>query len=714
MPMHRLLLALFWTLTAAGAWAQGPRFDPDDPSPASEAALVSAVTSVAPGDSVEVALHIDIEPTWHVYWENPADTGIPVTVDWRLPDGWRAGPLRFPAPERIEASGIVSFAHEDEATLFATVWVPPDAAGQATLEGTAEWLICADICVPASQELSLSLDVRDGPPAPDPAWAERLAAARDALPAPVSGWTAEAHHGDAAYLLRLIPPPGWSGSLDAAEVFARDADVVGYEASAWARDGEAWTLRLAASPAAEAPAERFRAVVAVPEGATLAPDRDVRAMAIDAPVLVGAIPEPAGGGRVSSVWMALLLAFGGGVLLNLMPCVFPILSIKILGFVEGRAATRAEMRRHGLAFGAGVLVSFVALAALLLALRAAGEGVGWGFQLQSPGIVAALAGLMVVLGLWMLGIVEGGGALAAAGARLDRGHGAGGAFASGVLASIVATPCSAPFMGAAVGFALLRPAPVALSVFVALAVGMALPYVLLSLFPSWLARLPRPGAWMETLRQALAFPLLLTAVWLVWVFGQQVGVDGAALLVASLVLVGLAAWLVGRWPAATASPRTRVVTRGLAALALVGAVGMAAWGTRLAPTGVAAATEIAADGWEPYDAARIDALTAAGTPVFVDFTATWCWTCQVNKRTTLHTDRVAAAFEAHGVARVRADWTSRDPEITAALERLGRGSVPVYVLYPGGDAAPILLPEVLRPGLVLDALDLLPTRTARS
>ena len=340
--------------------------------------------------------------------------------------------------------------------------------------------------------------------------------------------------------------------------------------------------------------------------------------------------------------------------------------------------------------------------------------------MQSPPIVAALAALMVLIGLNLLGVFEIGSGLATAGARADQKSGRGGAFLSGVLATIVATPCTAPFMGAALGYAIAAPVASSILVFTALGIGMALPYVLLSFFPTWTERLPRPGAWMVTLRQALAFPLFATAVWLLWVFGLQVGMNGVAMLLMALVLLALATWLVGHWPAHLASPRTRTVTRGLAVLALIGALGLAVPAVRgpssaLAIQGSdtgAPSTELqrvaADDDWQPFTSASVDQLVAAGQPVFIDFTAAWCLTCQVNKKTTLHADAVDQAFERAGVIRVRADWTNRNPDITATLDRFGRSGVPFYVLYPGGDADPILLPEVLTPDIVTRALAELP------
>ncbi|MGB3542967.1 protein-disulfide reductase DsbD family protein, partial [Rubrivirga sp.] len=447
------------------------------------------------------------------------------------------------------------------------------------------------------------------------------------------------------------------------------------------------------------PANRLRGLLVAPDGQTV--DGAARALEVDA-VVAGA--DVAGTAPVEdepmTLWSALAFAFVGGMILNLMPCVFPVLSLKILGFVKGREDDRATLRTHGLVFAAGVLVSFLILAGALLAFRAAGASLGWGFQLQSPPVVAGLAILMVVLGLNLVGVFEVGQGLMSAGARLDKGEGMGGAFWSGVLATVVATPCTAPFMGAALGFAIAQPAAIALAVFATLGLGMALPYVILSFNPALMKRLPRPGPWMETLKQALAFPLFATAVWLVWVFGLQTGINGAGALLLALVALGFATWLIGRWPAQTTSSRTLAVVRVLALAAVVGAGVLVVTGSNQE-----AQASTSTDGeWTAFEAETVDAMVAAGEPVFIDFTAAWCLTCQVNKKTALHTDVVASAFADGGIKTVRADWTNRDPEITAFLDRFGRNGVPLYVYYPGGGAEPVLLPSVLTPQIVLEAV----------
>ena len=697
----RAALALLLVLAAAPpAAAQGADLGAADSSPHSDVALVAEVASAAPGAAFDVAVRIEQEPGWHVYWTNPGDAGLPPEVDWRLPAGVRAGPLRHPAPEVVELAGVASYAHEGTPHFLSRVSVPPDFDGDALrLAGTVDYLICADVCLKAEQDVSLTVPVGEA------VRTGALDAARALVPAKGAGWTAAAAATDGGYVLSLDPPAGWAGSLDGAYLFVDAEGVLDHAAAQdFVREGDpqtggAWAVALRASPFAQGPAGRLRGVLVAPEGQALAEGN--RAVEVDAVVAGGAAGGAGTAPGASGLGFGAALGFAlvGGLLLNLMPCVFPILSIKVLGFVEGRREP-AALRAHGLAFGAGVVVSFLALAGLLLALRAAGGALGWGFQLQSPLVVAGLAVLMTGLALSLSGVVELGQGLAAAGGRLDRGRGLGGAFASGVLATVVATPCTAPFMGAALGFALAQPAPAALAVFAVLGVGMALPYVALAFRPGWLDRLPRPGPWMETLKQALAFPLLATAAWLVWVFANQAGVDAAGLLLVALVLVGMGAWAWGRRDRVQ-TRAGRAAARALGIVATGGAVALVAVASALSPAEAATGAD---GGWEPYDAAAVAALVDAGRPVFVDVTAAWCLTCQVNKRTALHTDAVQDAFRRAGVTAVRADWTNEDPEITAFLDRFGRSGVPLYVYFPGGAADPVLLPEVLTPGLVLDAL----------
>lgn len=674
------VLSLVFALLAAGASAQVPA--PADPTPHSDVRLVADATAIAPGDTLGVAVEIVVEDGWHVYWLNPGDSGQPVTVAWTLPAGATAGPLRFPAPAVYEEAGIVTFAHGGTPMFVTDLTMPASAAGTVDLGADLRYLICADVCLPASATLSLTV------PVGETARTTALDAARAAIPAPSPAWTASASATAAGYVLTVVPPAGVD--LSQATFFPSERGVLDHGSpQAFRAEGSAFAVELAGAPGAGSPSETLAGVLVAGDDA----------VELSVPV-AGAEVAAAAPASSLTLWSALLLALLGGVVLNLMPCVFPILSIKILGFVQGRTDDRRALRLHGLAFGAGVVTSFLALAAVLLALKATGDGAGWGFQLRYPVVVAALAALMVALALNLLGVFEIGQRAASVGGRLDQGEGLSGAFLSGVLATVVASPCTAPFMAGALGFAVVQPAPVALAVFGALGIGMAAPYVLLSFQPALLDKLPRPGPWMVTLRQVLAFPLLATAVWLVWVFGTLRDLDAAAVLLLALVVGALGAWAWGRWP--SGSPRRSLVAGRATSLLAVGAA-VALAGASLAPK---------AEGWVAYDAAEVEALVAEGRPVFVDVTASWCLTCQVNKRTALASDAVNEAFAAHDVATVRADWTDQNPAVTAFLDRFDSAGVPLYVLFPGGVADPVVLPVILTPGLIIDALGAAPTDTA--
>lgn len=693
----RLAFLLAFALSVSfPAWAQS-----DDTSPYSEATLVSDRAAVAPGETVEVALRIAHDPEWHSYWQNAGDSGQATRLTWELPEGVEAGEIRWPYPMRHTIAGFTTYGYEDEVLLLVPVTIPADYA-EATLplRARADWLICADVCLPAYEEVELTLAV--GEPAEDAAWTDRMNVARALLPQPMpDGWTALAEATSDGYRLAFTTPDAPEAVEGSYFYVGTGATLAHAPTHAAALTDDGFALELERSPFTRTTADRLEGTLLAPDGATW--PGGARALVVDASVSGGAVAasDDAGvlgaDGAALSLWLALGLAFLGGMLLNLMPCVFPILSIKILGFAQGHGPT--AMRRHGLLFGAGVLVSFWVLAGGLIALRAGGEAIGWGFQLQNPLIVAGLAVLLFALGLSLMGLFEIGLGLSGKAGQLDRGEGSAGAFGSGVLATVVATPCTAPFMGAALGWALAQPAASSLAVFTALGAGMALPYMLLSFFPAWLRRLPKPGPWMVTLKQVLAFGLFATAIWLIWVFGLQTGMDGVALLLGALTLVAFAAWLVHRWTWTAIGTRLRVVTRGLAVGALALALVAVLSGSRQVAEPLATA-----NGWEAFSPERVEDLRAAGEPVFIDFTAAWCLSCQVNKRVALDTRAVTDAFAARGVNRMRADWTHYDPVITEALESFGRSGVPLYVLYPPG-GEPILLPEILTPGLVLSALD---------
>ncbi len=620
-------------------------------TPFVEAELVAATAGAAPGGRVQAALRLKMIPDWHVYWRNPGDAGQPPSLDWALPAGFEAGTFRWPAPRRIPVGPLMNYGYEDEVFLPFEVAVPAGASGRVRLGAHAKWLVCnEERCVPEDGALALEVAVGDTTPT---RWAGALERTRAALPVPAAAlgeWRLEATGARGHVALAVQPPAGLDAGPLAFLPF-EEGKVQHAARQPWQRGNAGYVLEI---PASEQPVGEFTRVSGLLVAERALRDGGPSAVEIDVPVR-GAVTRvatsparhgatPAPGAIAASLWMALALAFAGGVILNLMPCVLPVLSIKILGFAGG--ADAASLRRHGLIYAAGVVASFLALAGVLVALQAAGRQVGWGFQLQSPVVVGALAALFLALALNLSGAFEFPSLVPARWAGARARHAGADAFLSGVLAVAVASPCTAPFMGAAIGYAVTESAAAAFVVFAALGLGMALPYVALAWNPRWLRYLPGPGTWMTRLKRLLALPLYATVLWLAWVLALQLGDEKPSAL---------------------------------------------------------------ADAWQPWSGARVERLLAEGRPVFVDFTAAWCVTCQVNKKLVLEKPGVEEEFRRRGVALLRADWTKRDPEIARALAALGRNGIPVYALYRPGEA-PRLLPEVLTRELVLDALAPIPVR----
>lgn len=686
------------------------------------AELVAEHAAATPGQPLQIGLKLQHIPHWHTYWRNPGDSGLPTTLKWTLPAGSSTTAIDWPAPQRLPIGPLVNYGYEGELLLPLSYTPPADAKpGETlTLKARADWLVCSDVCIPEHADLELQLPVAAAgmPATPGAARAlfERHAAER---PLALAGWTARLQQAGRDLLLELEPAGDAAASMSRPPLHffphaEQTLEPARHEAF---RTTRGYAIRLAMLDGASLPA-RFDGVL-VSQGGAYAPPpwggtrravevvatvQSVAAIALPTgavPLAMAGTSSPAslGGSADLGLWTALALAFFGGALLNLMPCVFPVLSIKLLGLAQQRG-DRASLRVHALAYGAGVVMSFIALAAALLALRAAGSAIGWGFQLQEPGVVFVLALVFFALGLNLMGAFEFGNLLPQrlAGWRAERP--AADAFGSGVLAVVAASPCTAPFMGAALGYAVTQSPPLALGVFAALGLGMALPYVLLVLVPGWRDRLPRPGVWMLRLKQLLAFPMFATVVWLIWVLGQQAGVDGAAKALLALVGLAFLVWLAGLPPARALAGRV------LGALALAALLAWT-WPGASAPALAAQADVVPATStdaaWQAYDEAAIAGHVADGKPVFVDFTAAWCVSCQVNKRLVLRTDATMRAFADAGVVLMRADWTNRDARITEALARLGRNGVPVYLLIRPGKE-PLLLPEILTGRLVTEAL----------
>jgi thiol:disulfide interchange protein/DsbC/DsbD-like thiol-disulfide interchange protein len=666
-----------------------------------EITLLSARAAVAPGETVTVALRQTMADGWHTYWRNPGDSGDATRIDWALPAGATAGPIRWPTPMALPFGPLMNYGYEGEVLLPVDITVPAGVQPGANLQlvADASWLECADICIPGSGRVAIQLPVeaagRDGPDA----GAIRAALARLPQPLPARGVLTDS--GD-AYIVS-VPASAFAG-VGAARFFPHEIEMgalIDYPAAQALETGPAGlSLTIPKSPSA--PAELSGSYSGVLVTGTGGAQEAFEVQLGSGPVpagVQGVAPRPASMLQAPGLWQALLLAALGGLILNLMPCVFPILAMKALGLVSAAQGHRREVALHGLLYGAGVLVAFLSLAGIMIALQTAGNAVGWGFQLQSPVVTLALSVLMFAIGLNLMGVLTVGGRIQSIGADAAGRSGPLGAFLSGLLAVVVASPCTAPFMGAALGYAAVSPPLASMAVFAALGVGFAAPFVLVTMAPGALARLPRPGPWMETFRQVLAFPMFGAALWLVWVLAAQTGQTGVLAAGASMLAVGFAGWMGMRFA------RRPVRLTGLAvvlAVLVTAVVLVRAPGTSDRATGPDAAAMLPDSGaWSPQ---AVQAELAAGRSVFVNFTADWCVTCKVNEATVFARDDVRALFAEGKAVYLVADWTSRDSRIAAALREHGRIGVPLYLVYHPGEPEPRVLPQILTPSVVSDAL----------
>ena len=682
----------------------------------------------AAAQPVWVGLQITHAPEWHTYWKNAGDSGMPTELQWTLPPGVMAGDIAWPLPKKIPIGHLANYGYEGTVLLPVPLIITPEykpgvLADALDVKLKATWLVCRKECIPQDGEFALKIPLRSSTALNGAAFD----AALKSQPADVAGAHQVALKDDGKRLavrvaglpvdvrgqpLELFPES--PGVVVTAATPAKPGEPVG--ARSWSQhwDGDVWTADVPVSPEradspekmtlvlvagergwrAEAPVAGAWPALALPAGVSPALEAALKANAnagANAPPPAAPTAVPAS----TFVW-ALLGALIGGLVLNLMPCVFPVLAIKVLGFTQ-HADDRRAHRTSGLAYTAGVVLSFLALGALMLALRAAGQQLGWGFQLQSPAVVAALTVLFTVIGLNLAGVFEFGSFLPSRLATLEARNPVANSFLTGMLAVAVASPCTAPFMGASLGLAVGLPAVQALLIFAAIGLGMALPYLAASWWPAVARLLPKPGAWMDTFKKFMAFPMFGTAVWLLWVLGQQTGIDGAGALLALLVVLALVLWALGL------TGRTRIVLASFSIAA--GALLASAIGPNVIKMAEAATPVAETPGarWQPWSAERVQTALGAGQPVFVDFTAAWCVTCQYNKKTTLASAEVLSAMDAAKVQTFRADWTRRDAAITAELQKLGRNGVPVYVLQAPGQA-PVVFSEILSVTEVKDAL----------
>ncbi len=677
-----------------------------------EIELISEQTTIRPGESFWIGLRMDIREDWYVYYRNPGDSGMPMMVEWLHEPDFNIGEIQWPVPVWIDVSGgLSSYGYFDTILFMMEATAPSDLMpGESyTLEAEADWLICEKICIPEYADLELTLAVTDDDVTYHDEWLPLFAETRRNLPVKLDYWSASATFEDNHSTLRLSTDAFPLPDFDEIRYFANEeGEIENGAAQPFTVDGNTIEIQLRKSTYKTGEPDRLWGVVYTPSGWD--ESGSITGMIVD--VEIGKSAEPDSGLSAMpllsrSFLLILLFAFTGGLILNLMPCVFPILSIKVMNFMQMAGHKPRHVRLHGLVFGLGVLLSFLVLAGLLLLLRAGGQELGWGFQLQTPAFIAFMTFLMFGLGLSLMGVFEIGNSLINVAGRAETGEGMRGSFFSGILATVLATPCTAPFMGTAIGVAITLPASTALLIFATLGIGMAAPYVLLSSFPALMKYMPKPGEWMETFKQALAFPLFATAIWLIWVFGQQTGVDGLTRLLLGLLMLSIGIWILNRWNAFEISKTGRIISRAIVtAFVIFGFLFASGSEPNTADlqneSGVSVSYGIE---WQDFSIDLVNEHRQAGKNVFIDFTADWCITCKANERVAFSSSRVKDKFEELNFEMVKADWTNRNPEITRTLESFGRNGVPFYVIYSGALDEPIILPELLTPGIVLNALE---------
>jgi thiol:disulfide interchange protein len=683
-----------------------------------KARLISEVESVGPGQVFWVALELNIRDGWHTYWRNPGDSGEPTKLAWQLPPGFTAGDIVWTTPHRFEIAPLVNYGYAKHAVHLVQITAPKDlkAGAPVALAAKASWLVCSDVCIPEGADLQLSMPVSAQTGGIDPKESPLFTAARSELPSAQPAPTSARIQGD-QFVITLGSE--WGATLSqikSLSFFPYAEGGIEYatpQKLARTKDAVELSMKVGYQPPK---AGVIRGVLVVSEQNGTQADT--------VPIEIGADFSGAGADQVKagarlappaqahqepehSLIVLMLLAMLGGLILNLMPCVFPVLSIKAISVVEQAKKHPGIVRIKGLVFAAGVISSMLALAAVLLGLRAGGEEIGWGFQLQSPLFVTLLIYLLLAVGLNLSGVFEFGGGLAGVGDGLTHGDGYRASFFTGLLTTLVATPCTAPFMAPALGAALTQPAINALCIFAALGIGLSLPFVLLSFAP-WMRRvLPKPGAWMDTLKQVFAFPIYASAAWLLWVLSHETSSFGLGAALAGTVLIGLAAWAYQKSSSSSGGGKVTVLVTAAASLllAIILPVRFADVATAAAAPGESAHSKAGADEWQPYSAARVAELTAAGRPLLVNFTASWCLTCLVNERNAFSDSAVQAIFRDKKVTLMKGDWTNRDPAITHALAAFGRAGVPLYVVYNSkpGSTEPLVLPQLLTAGVVQSA-----------
>jgi thiol:disulfide interchange protein/DsbC/DsbD-like thiol-disulfide interchange protein len=660
--------------------------------------LIADKTDVAGGDAITVGIEQTIAPGWHVYWVNPGDSGIATTVAWAGMDDITAGDLLWPVPEKLPFGPLTNYGYEKNVTLIQSLTLPGRIpAGAFDLTASIDLLVCKEVCIPESHTASLAFN---GSVAGD---AVAVATAQSFLPIE-AGWETllTEKDGDAVLTVTLGNPTPLIRAQEI-EWFPEEWGILDNTAKALVQtEGNVLTLR-------QKRGDRTLADVPVSKAVLAYQDAQGQRRAVRLSILT----EAGGNGTNNHTGLdrvtflqAALFALLGGLILNLMPCVFPVLSMKALSLVKLKGKELSHARLYGLAYTAGILLSFALIAGGLIALKNAGAEIGWGFQLQSPAVILVLSYLLFLIGLNLAGVFEFTGRLSNIGAWLTHKHGYTGSFFTGVLATLVATPCTAPFMGVAMGYALTQSAPAAMTIFLSMGLGLALPYLALCFVPALRHALPKPGAWMDVFKQFLAFPMFASAAWLVWVLAQQTDAMGVFTALLGMIALAFIVWLGRHWPERkTLKMLSWVLAASAIAFVLFTLITPAA-----KPALSGASTSAQDQNWEAFSEQRLDDLLADGYPVFVNMTAAWCITCKVNDNVALNVEGTRALFAARGIKYLKGDWTNQNPDITKFLSGYGRSGVPLYVYYAPRDEEtgkrpePVVLPQILTPQIVADTI----------
>jgi len=661
--------------------------------------LLADTNAVIPGKPFTAGLLLRMAPGWYTYWKFPGDAGIPTEIKWKLPPGWKAGEIQWPIPLKMaEAGDIQIYGYRDEVLLTQKITPPPSITDSTvTLAADVNWLVCEKICIPGNASLRLELPKST---TSGPANSEVFSRFRRLLPQSWPGSelaTANWKRTGSGLELRVTSPTLSSYASADFYPLPQGGTVVGHP-RVESRSGNQIVFRLPL----ESASKNLSAIQGLVVFGQPAEGSDRTAWQIPGPTVASASPPPARG-----ILGFLFLGFLGGIILNLMPCVLPVISLKIFGFIQHAGQSRRRILHSGIAFAGGIFIWFIGLALLLIALRSAGHQITWGgFQFTNPYFVLVLSVIVLVFALNLFGVFE-----IALPQRVTRGllgwtglAGDAGSFTQGLFATVLATPCTAPFLGTALGFAFAQPAAIILSIFLAIAAGMSAPYLALCVHPAWLRLLPKPGRWMLHVKQFMGFLLLATLLFLLYVLGAQRGLEGAIWASCFLLVIGVACWMQGAFILPTASVTKRAVVRVLM-LALVLASAFYFIGGKFQSANVPSANVRLQGDWQAFAPERLQLELEQGHSVFVDFTAAWCITCKFNESTVLESSAVREAFQRHGIVKLKADWTNGDPVITKLLQQFGRPGVPLYVLYPGKSEEPIVFPELLTKSIVLEKLE---------